>query len=75
MKYADKLGARFSVVLGDNELETGIARLKNMETGETSEVKLGNELLASLYDADIASTIDSLVDSFGGEFGTDLTGR
>lgn len=34
MKYADKLGAKFSVVLGDSELENQTAELKNMQTGE-----------------------------------------
>lgn len=40
MRYANKIGARFSVVLGDNELESGIAKLKNMETGEEQEISL-----------------------------------
>ncbi|MDY6313959.1 MAG: histidine--tRNA ligase [Clostridia bacterium] len=40
MKYADKLGVRYSVVLGDSEIESGSAELKNMETGEKSEIKL-----------------------------------
>mgnify|MGYP000056927703 FL=1 len=40
MKYANKLGARYTMVLGDNELETGKAILKNMESGETQEVAL-----------------------------------
>ena len=34
MKFADKLGAKFSVVLGDSELESQTAELKNMQTGE-----------------------------------------
>lgn len=34
MKYADKLGAKFSIVLGDSELENRTAELKNMQTGE-----------------------------------------
>lgn len=38
-KYADRLGAKYAVVIGDNELETGVATLKNMEKGEQSEVK------------------------------------
>ncbi|MBO5495455.1 MAG: histidine--tRNA ligase, partial [Eubacterium sp.] len=38
MKYADKLNAKFNVVIGDNEVETGIATLKNMDTGEQSEI-------------------------------------
>ena len=40
MKYANKIGARYTVVLGDNEIEAGKAGLKNMETGEVTEVNL-----------------------------------
>ena len=40
MKYADKLGARYTLILGDNELETGKAQLKNMESGEQTEVDI-----------------------------------
>ncbi len=40
MKYADKLGAKFNVVIGDNEVETKIAKLKNMQTGEETEINL-----------------------------------
>ena len=40
MKYADKSGARFVVVIGDNELESGVAVLKNMDTGEERSVAL-----------------------------------
>lgn len=40
MKYANKLGAAFTVVIGDSELESGIVRLKNMENGEENEVAL-----------------------------------
>jgi len=32
MKYADKLGAKYSIALGDDEIESGKAVLKNMET-------------------------------------------
>ena len=49
MKYADKLGARYSLVVGDNELESGKANLKNMETGEQIEVDLFNGLYTTLY--------------------------
>lgn len=34
MKFADKIGAKFSVVIGDNEIEENKAEVKNMETGE-----------------------------------------
>lgn len=40
MKYADKLGAKYTLVLGDNEIESGSANIKNMETGEQTSVQL-----------------------------------
>ena len=42
MKYADKTGARFTMVLGDNECETGKAKIKNMQSGEETEVTLSD---------------------------------
>ncbi|RRD95276.1 histidine--tRNA ligase [Clostridiales bacterium COT073_COT-073] len=42
MKYANKVGARFSVVLGENEITTGQIKLKNMETGEEKELALAD---------------------------------
>jgi histidyl-tRNA synthetase len=38
MKYADKIGAKFSMVLGDNEIEQGKAVIKNMSSGEQTEI-------------------------------------
>ena len=43
MKYANKLGARYSMVLGDNEIAEGKAQLKNMQNGEQSEISLDPE--------------------------------
>ena len=40
MKYADKIGAKYSMVLGDNEIEQNVAKVKNMETGEQTEFAL-----------------------------------
>lgn len=40
MKYSDKIGSKYTLVLGDSEIETGIVRLKNMETGEQTEMSL-----------------------------------
>ena len=40
MKYADKLGAKFNVVIGDNEVEAKTAKLKKMQTGEETEINL-----------------------------------
>ena len=40
MKYANKIEVKFSVVIGENELESGEVSLKNMENGETNTVKI-----------------------------------
>lgn len=42
MKFADKLGAKNVIVLGDNEIESGKAKIKNMQNGEEKEVELKN---------------------------------
>lgn len=37
-KFADKVGAHFSLIIGDDELEKGEAQLKDMRTGEQKGV-------------------------------------
>ena len=37
MKYANKIGAKYTVVIGDDDIESGILHIKNMETGENIE--------------------------------------
>ncbi len=37
MKYANKIGAKYTVVIGDDDIENGVLKIKNMETGEVSE--------------------------------------
>ena len=39
MKYANKLNAKFSAVIGDDDIASGKANIKNMSTGESSEVE------------------------------------
>lgn len=39
-KAADRLNARFTAILGENELEAGVINVKEMETGEQEEVPL-----------------------------------
>ena len=63
MKYADKIGAQFTTVLGDSELESGSARLKNMKTGDEIAVKLddlSDELFSALNKAALESLSESL---------------
>ena len=40
MKYANKIGAKYSVILGDREIDEDSVSLKNMETGDVQEIKL-----------------------------------
>jgi histidyl-tRNA synthetase len=40
MKAADKSGARFSIVIGEDELASDLATLKNMETGDGTSIKI-----------------------------------
>ncbi len=42
MKYADKTGAEYTVVLGDDEIASGNIRLKNMLNGEILEITMDN---------------------------------
>jgi len=38
MKYADKIGARFSLVIGDDEISNNSAKIKDMKNGTSEEV-------------------------------------
>ncbi len=49
MKYANKIGARATIVVGDNELETGEADLRDMDSGEVVPVTLDDSLYTTLY--------------------------
>jgi len=47
MKYANKIGAKKTVIIGSEELEKNLARVKDMETGEQTEVAL--DKIAELF--------------------------
>lgn len=40
MKYADKIGAKYTLIIGDSELESGRAQLKNMENSTQQEIEI-----------------------------------
>jgi histidyl-tRNA synthetase len=40
MKYANKLNARLVVVIGDDEVESGKAELKDMSSGEVRMINI-----------------------------------
>ena len=60
MKYADKIGAKFSMVIGGDELAAGKAKVKNMATGETAEVELDGDLSKFFYDHELAELSGAL---------------
>ena len=43
MKYADKLQIPYVIVVGDDEIETGIVKVKNMNTGEERELDVKSD--------------------------------
>jgi histidyl-tRNA synthetase len=47
MKSADRMSARYTAILGEEELNNGVIALKSMETGQQRTVKL-EELAQSL---------------------------
>lgn len=59
MKYADKLGAKFNLVIGDNEVESGCAKLKNMSTGEETEIQL-ETFVNGFYNISLAEQLADL---------------
>lgn len=45
MKFANKLGAKYTMVLGDDEIKNNCADIKNMETGNSSSIAIdANEI-------------------------------
>lgn len=59
MKYANKLGAKFNLVIGDNEVESKTAMLKNMATGEESEIAL-DTFVNGFYNISLAEQLADL---------------
>ena len=70
MKYADKIGALYTVVLGDSELEGGRAVLKNMSDGTQAEIELA-DFTDNFQSIVIKQAMDSL-DGYGIE-GLEIT--
>ena len=56
MKYADKIGAQYSMVIGDNEIEQGIANLKNMTTGEQTSVNINDDFAENFVKLQLAAS-------------------
>ncbi|MEG1427908.1 MAG: His/Gly/Thr/Pro-type tRNA ligase C-terminal domain-containing protein, partial [Oscillospiraceae bacterium] len=53
MKYAGKIGAVYTVVIGEDELIKGSGELKNMNTGEKTPISLGEDFMAAYVAATV----------------------
>ena len=64
MKYANKIGASFVMVLGGNELAEKKAKLKNMETGEQTEIALDETFEEKFDDIAVQYMFHDIVEDF-----------
>ena len=65
MKYADKIGAKYTLVIGDNELNEGFAEAKNMETGKKAKLPLDESFLDSFLNLQLSEETDTFSAVFG----------
>ncbi len=74
MKYADKIAAAYSCIIGDNELENGVVQVKRMSDGEMFTVSLDEtdgdipDMLTFVYDSVMHTAmlnLNSAAEDFG----------
>ena len=75
MKYANKINADFTLVLGNDEIMSGVGRLKDMKTGESVEVRLDEvaEAIVDIYSNRIVEQFGELSGSFPDDGGDSPT--
>jgi histidyl-tRNA synthetase len=64
MKYADKINAAFTAVLGDDELEKGEVAIRDMNGGETQTIKL-TSFADDFMNISVKKAAKSLQDALG----------
>ncbi|HCJ40899.1 histidine--tRNA ligase [uncultured Ruminococcus sp.] len=69
MKYADKIGSKFVIVIGDSELESGSAKLKNMASGEQTDIKLDNTFVENFSNALVSEMFKGVEEEMAGLLG------
>lgn len=72
MKFADKIDAKYTMVLGDDEIAAGSAKLKDMTSGESFDMKL-DELADEFMNFMLRRETAALGESIGDLGGVDLT--
>ena len=51
MMYANKINAKFTMVIGDSEIENNKAKLRNMSTKEEKEISLDENFFSEFFAA------------------------
>lgn len=64
MKYADKIGAKYTLVIGDNELDEGYAEAKNMKTGNKVKLPLDENFMENFLNMMFADETEGLSEAF-----------
>ena len=65
MKYANKIGAAFTVVLGDNELSEGKAKLKDMKSGEETPIAIDDKFVLNFENIYMNNVLNVVEDETG----------
>ena len=68
MKYANKIGAVYTMVIGDDELASGKAKLKDMESGNEIELLLNDKFTANFENEYFNKMLDTMDDENGSLF-------
>ena len=66
MKYADKIGAEYVLVIGDNEISENSANIKEMNSGEESKISLGESFIKEFYDKKLSKACSDVLSSLEG---------
>ena len=65
MKYADKENCKFSMIIGESELESNKCEVKNMKTKEITTISLGETFVTEFYKILMESEIDDTAKILG----------
>ena len=65
MKYANKIGAAFTIVLGDNELSEGKAKLKDMKSGEETPIAIDEKFVLNFENIYMNNVLNTVEDETG----------
>ncbi|MEG2143813.1 MAG: His/Gly/Thr/Pro-type tRNA ligase C-terminal domain-containing protein, partial [Oscillospiraceae bacterium] len=63
MRYADKINAAYTMVLGDTEIESGKAVLKDMSTGAQTEILIDESFVPNFSDILIKKQLEATTDA------------